>query len=171
MRFPSDLISALVTSGGVIILFVLLHLAVGRLGRQATLRLVARSSHQDATARAETMWAMAGRLLSIATVVTVVLVLMGIWGVPIAPLIAVGSAVAVAVGLGAQTVVRDVIAGFFILAEDQYHLGQLVSIGEVSGKVIDVRPRVTVLAGEDGTYHFIPNGEIKLVSNHSKPDR
>jgi moderate conductance mechanosensitive channel len=77
----------------------------------------------------------------------------------------VGSAVGVAVGFGAQSLVKDVISGFFILAEDQYHIGDVVKVADVAGAVVDIRPRVTVLRDLDGNVHYIPNGEITVASN------
>ena len=86
-------------------------------------------------------------------------------GVPITPFLAVGSAVGVAVGFGAQDLVKDIIAGFFILAEDQYHIGDVVRIGGVAGAVEDIRLRVTVLRDLDGYVHYVPNGQIQVTTN------
>jgi moderate conductance mechanosensitive channel len=88
-----------------------------------------------------------------------------VWELPLTPLLAVGSAVGVAVGFGAQSLVKDVISGFFILAEDQYHIGDVVKVAGVAGAVVDIRPRVTVLRDLDGNVHYIPNGEITVASN------
>jgi len=71
----------------------------------------------------------------------------------------------VAVGFGAQSLVKDVISGFFILAEDQYQIGDVVKIAGVAGLVVDIRPRVTVLRDLDGNVHYIPNGQITVTSN------
>ncbi len=71
----------------------------------------------------------------------------------------------IAIGFGAQDLVKDVISGFFILAEDQYHIGDVVRVADVAGKVEDIRPRVTVMRDLDGNVHYVPNGQIKVATN------
>ncbi|KAA3640075.1 MAG: mechanosensitive ion channel family protein, partial [Armatimonadetes bacterium] len=104
-------------------------------------------------------------VLSIAVWVIVVLTIMALWGLPMSPFIAVGTTVGVAVGFGAQDLVRDVIAGFLILVEDQYALGDVVSIAGVTGSVESIQLRSTVLRDLEGNRHFVPNGQIKVASN------
>jgi len=108
---------------------------------------------------------MSRRLVVIVLVVVVVLMVAAVWKVPLTPLVALGSALGVAVGFGAQSLVKDVISGFFILAEDQYQIGDVVKIAGVAGLVVDIRPRVTVLRDLDGNVHYIPNGQITVTSN------
>lgn len=86
-------------------------------------------------------------------------------GLDIKPLLASAGIAGLAIGFGAQTLVKDVINGFFILIEDQYHLGDVVQIAGVKGNVEDMSLRRTALRDGDGTLHFIPNSEIKVVSN------
>jgi small-conductance mechanosensitive channel len=86
-------------------------------------------------------------------------------GLDIKPLLASAGIAGLAIGFGAQTLVKDVINGFFILLEDQFHLGDVVQIGGVKGTVEDMTLRRTALRDGDGTLHFIPNSEIKVVSN------
>jgi len=86
-------------------------------------------------------------------------------GLDIKPLLASAGIAGLAIGFGAQTLVKDVINGFFILLEDQFHLGDVVQIGAVKGTVEDMTLRRTALRDGDGTLHFIPNSEIKVVSN------
>jgi small conductance mechanosensitive channel len=74
----------------------------------------------------------------------------------------------VALGLGAQNLVRDVIGGFFILAEGQYVIGDVVTISNVTGEVQQVRPRVTVLRDIDGNVYYVPNGSIVVSTNQSQ---
>ena len=86
-------------------------------------------------------------------------------GLDIKPLLASAGIAGLAIGFGAQTLVKDVINGFFILLEDQYHLGDVVQIAGVKGTVEDMTLRRTALRDGDGSLHFIPNSEIKVVSN------
>ena len=147
----------------VIVGIVVLWLLAARVGNRTIDRLEARGP--DAGARARTLWAMARRLLLVVLIALLVLMVAAVWTLPLTPLLAVGSAVGVAVGFGGQSLVKDVIAGFFILAEDQYHIGDVVKLAGVAGAVVDIRPRVTVLRDLDGNVHYIPNGEIKVATN------
>jgi len=101
-------------------------------------------------------------------VVIVLLTAMNIWAIPITAFVAVGSAIGVAVGFGAQSMVKDVIAGFFILAEDQFGIGDVVRIAGATGSVVDMRLRITVLRDLDGNAHYVPNGEITVASNFTQ---
>ena len=90
----------------------------------------------------------------------------------IAPLLASAGVAGVALGFGAQSLVRDGLSGFFILLENQFGVGDVVEIqttaGPVSGKVESLTLRVTVLRAFDGTLHIVPNGNIQVVSNKSR---
>ncbi|HZH41007.1 MAG TPA: mechanosensitive ion channel family protein [Gemmatimonadales bacterium] len=83
----------------------------------------------------------------------------------IAPLIATVGVAGLAVSFGAQSLVKDVIAGFFILLENQYQLGDSIRIAGVEGTVSHLTLRATVLRDGAGVVHFIPNGQISVVSN------
>jgi small conductance mechanosensitive channel len=82
-----------------------------------------------------------------------------------APFLAVGTTIGIAVGFGAQDAVRDVISGFLILLEDQYSVGDVVTIAGVGGSVEKIRLRTTVLRDLDGNVHHVPNGQIRVASN------
>ncbi len=142
---------------------VIFYMVIARLLRGIVNRIADKGG--DSAARAETLWAMLRRVLLIVFVVIGVLTVAVVVGIPITPLLAVGSAVGVAVGFGAQDLVKDIIAGFFILAEDQYHIGDVVKVGGVAGAVEDIRLRVTVLRDLDGYVHYVPNGQIDVTTN------
>ncbi|MGH2820607.1 MAG: mechanosensitive ion channel family protein [Actinomycetota bacterium] len=90
-------------------------------------------------------------------------------GFNLAPLLAGASIVGLAVGFGAQNLVRDVVTGFFILLEDQYGVGDIVTINETAGgRVEQLTLRITGLRDLDGTMHYIANGSISLIANKSK---
>ncbi|MCA9829429.1 MAG: mechanosensitive ion channel family protein [Dehalococcoidia bacterium] len=74
----------------------------------------------------------------------------------------------IAVGLGAQTLIKDVITGMFILLEDQYSVGDVVRVADVSGVVVDITPRRTVLRDLDGNVHSVPNSEIRVATNMTR---
>jgi small conductance mechanosensitive channel len=76
-------------------------------------------------------------------------------------------AVGIAIGLGAQTLVRDVLNGLFILIEDQYRVGDMVTVGGATGEVIEINPRRTVLRDADGNVHSIPNSAVSVAVNRT----
>lgn len=100
------------------------------------------------------------------------LMILGKLDVSLAPLLASAGVAGVALGFGAQSIVRDALSGFFILLENQFGVGDVVEVqttgGAVSGKVEALTLRVTTLRAFDGTLHVVPNGNIQLVSNKSR---
>lgn len=100
------------------------------------------------------------------------LLILGNVGVNLGPLLAGAGIAGVALGFGAQSVVRDFLSGFFILLENQYGVGDLVDVsaagGLVSGKVETLSLRTTSIRAFDGTLHIVPNGNIQIVGNKSR---
>ena len=96
--------------------------------------------------------------------------LLSILGVPVSSLLAGAGLAGVALGLGAQGFLSDVVNGFFILLENQFEVGDAVEVGAVTGLVSTVGIRTTQIRGFDGTLHFIPNINITIVSNKSRGD-
>ncbi len=94
--------------------------------------------------------------------------ILALFGLNLEPLLASAGIVGLAIGFGAQALVKDVINGFFILLDDQYRFGDVVRAGGVRGTVENMSLRRTVLRDEDGSLHTIPNSEIRVVSNLSR---
>lgn len=90
------------------------------------------------------------------------------FGVNIGAMLAGLGIVGIAVGFGTQTLIRDLIAGMFILLEDQYRVGDVVNLAGIGGLVEEIGLRRTILRDLDGVVHSIPNGEIKVASNFTK---
>jgi small conductance mechanosensitive channel len=86
-------------------------------------------------------------------------------GINMGPLLASAGIAGVAIGFGAQTLVKDFINGFFILVENQYDIGDIIKIAGVQGKVESMTLRRTVLRDADGTLHSVPSSQIAVVSN------
>ena len=86
----------------------------------------------------------------------------------IEPLLASAGIAGLAIGFGAQTLVKDVINGFFILVEDQFTVGDTIRAAGVSGLVEEITMRRTILRDSDGTLHIVPNGAIQIVSNTTR---
>jgi small conductance mechanosensitive channel len=96
------------------------------------------------------------------------LMMLGVLGVDTRPILAGSAILGLAVGLGAQNLVTDVVSGFFILFENQYLVGDVVKIADAAGTVEEVGIRVTHIRDEHGKLHIIPNGQIKGVISFSK---
>jgi small conductance mechanosensitive channel len=89
------------------------------------------------------------------------------FGIRLEPILAGAGVVGLAIGFGAQSLVKDVITGFFIIFEDQFAVGDIVQIGTYKGTVEEIGLRVTKLKSWTGEVHFIPNGTINQVTNFS----
>jgi len=90
------------------------------------------------------------------------------FNINLTPLLASAGVVGVGIGLGAQSIFKDMINGIFILVEDQYNVGEVVTIAGLKGTVEDLSLRVTTLRDGDGTLYTIPNSQIATVSNLSR---
>ena len=97
-----------------------------------------------------------------------IIMALGEVGVDLAPLIAGAGIAGVALGFGAQSLVKDCISGLFMLLEDQYGVGDVVDLDEATGVVEKISLRTTVLRGLDGTVWHVPNGEVTRVGNKSQ---
>jgi len=89
-------------------------------------------------------------------------------GISIGPILAGAGIAGIAVGLGAQTLVKDVIGGFFILLENQFRVHDVIGVAGVSGKVEAINLRTTLLRDAEGRVHVIPNGAISVVTNYTR---
>ncbi len=98
----------------------------------------------------------------------VLLHILSIFNINLTPLLASAGVVGVGIGLGAQSIFKDMLNGIFILVEDQYNVGEVVRIAGLSGTVEDLTLRLTRLRDGDGTLHIIPNSQIATVSNLSR---
>jgi small-conductance mechanosensitive channel len=104
--------------------------------------------------------------------VVALMLILGQLNVNLAPLLASAGVAGVAIGFGAQSVVRDTLAGFFILLENQYGVGDVLEVqttaAPATGRVESLTLRITTLRAFDGTLHVVPNGNIQVVSNKSR---
>lgn len=163
----SDIISTFFVVVVALVVLGFLKRAIGRWENRIETQLRASEDQGDRERgqRLVTISDVAQMLLSVVVWTVVVLTVMGIWGIPMTPFVAVGATVGIAVGFGAQDLVRDVIAGFLILVEDQFAIGDVVTIADVSGAVESIKLRTTVLRDLEGNRHHVPNGQIKVASN------
>ena len=124
----------------------------------------------DALERAKRARTLGGILTSVTTVVVLLigaLMTLREFNVDISPAVTGAGVLGVALGFGAQTLVRDVIGGFFLILENQVRVGDAALINGVGGTVEEINLRTTVLRDEEGTVHILPNGAINTLANRS----
>lgn len=154
---------------GAIVLYYVIRSASRRLIKVAGRKV----SDSDLVTREQEMRArtLAGiiRSLIIGTLIAVVsLMILRELDYDIGPLIATAGIVGIAIGFGAQTLVKDIIGGFFVLLEGQFYVGDVIQVGMVKGKVEFIKLRTTLVRDGEGILHIIPNGEMRVVSNLTK---
>ena len=106
--------------------------------------------------------------LSLGIGVVFVLILLSALGLDITPLIASAGVAGLAVSMAAQGLLRDLIGGMLILIENQYVVGDVIKVGDVSGTVERITLRATYIRDLNGSLHLIPNGEVRVVSNMTR---
>jgi moderate conductance mechanosensitive channel len=156
----------------VVLIALLIHFVVKRLLPPAMQRTLTLTSFEgDAVElhkRADTLSHVLVRLVDVIVIVMTLFFLLGEIGYNLAPIVTGLGIGGIAIGLGAQSLVKDTINGLFILGENQYRRGDYVTVATVSGTVMDVNLRRTVLRDIDGTVHSIPNSSIQVSSNHTR---
>lgn len=151
--------------------YLILRVVIFRLIDRVFGLRIARGAVPDAAARSARVRALETVLRSVTAFVlglVAAIMLLQAAGLNIAPLLMSASVAGLAVGFGAQKLVRDVIAGFFILMEDQYGVGDYVTIGAVTGTVEELGMRITRLRDANGKLYILSNGDIAQVCNHSR---
>ena len=141
-----------------------LRRVIGTAQRRSPLRATSARAEQ----RADTVADVVGGLARLAIFAIAGLMALGQLGLNLTPLIAGAGIAGVALGFGAQSLVKDFLAGLFILLEDQFGVGDTIDLGnDVAGVVEELNLRTTRVRGADGTVWFVPNGEIRRVGNAS----
>lgn len=118
--------------------------------------------------RSKTLSAIIASTLGIILVVVALFMILSELGIDIGPLLAGAGVIGIAVGFGAQSLIKDLLGGMFILIEDQYNKGDVVKIAGIAGLVEEVNLRRTVLRDLEGIVHSIPNGQITTASNYTR---
>lgn len=173
MDFENELLNLIVNRGTRIIFILLIGFASYVLLRHF-IRLLTkhiqkldRIEDSEFDFRAETVLRFVRSVGIVVILITTLLTILGEMNINIAPLIASVGVAGLALGLGAQTLVRDAISGLFILIEDQFSVGDAVKLVGISGTVEHLGLRTTQLRDLNGTLHIIPNGDIRIVSNYT----
>lgn len=169
----STLLKWLLSTGirvGVIIAVMVFSLGVIRLLVRRYKRRLGISGKMEAerAKRADTLAKIIENTLRVAILLAAVLMILRQVGIEIAPLLAGAGIVGLAVSFGAQSLVKDIINGFFILLENNMNIGDVVEIAGKSGTIEKMNLRVTTLRDLEGKVHAVPNGEISTITNMTK---
>ena len=140
-----------------------------RLVRGVRIRVAARiGGGADTARRAETLGRAVRYLIAVVISAVAVMLVLAEVGVSLAPVLGAAGVVGLAIGFGAQSLVKDYFTGFFLLFEDQIRTGDVVKVADIGGLVEDVTLRHVRLRDYDGNVHFVPNGLITTVTNMSR---
>lgn len=174
-----------ISPGVTVLLIVVLGLVVSRLVHRSIDALVERMKRPDPAARADrdeepalaelrreqranALGALASSIAKVVIWFMVVMLVLSQVGIQLGPLIAGAGIAGVAIGFGAQDLVKDFLTGVFMMIEDQYGVGDIIDVGEAAGVVEGITLRSTRLRAVDGTLWHVPNGEIRRVGNRSQ---
>lgn len=146
----------------------LLVAVLQKLVKTARIRIAARLQGEGAATRAETIGRVIRYLVALVVGALALMMVLAEIGISLAPILGAAGVVGLAVGFGAQSLVKDYFTGFFILFEDQIRTGDVVKVADIGGLVEDITLRHVRLRDYDGTVHFIPNSLITTVSNMSR---
>lgn len=131
-------------------------------------RIASRLDDREAAKRAETLGRVFRYLVAVVVSLIAGMLVLGELGVSVAPILGAAGVVGLAVGFGAQSLVKDYFTGFFLLLENQIRQGDVVKLGEHAGLVEEVTLRFVQLRDYDGNVHYVPNGHITTVVNMSR---
>jgi small-conductance mechanosensitive channel len=152
----------------ILLLAWLAILVLQRAIRSFRVRIAARLDDREAVKRAETLGRVFRYLAAVVVSLIAGMLVLGELGVSVAPILGAAGVVGLAVGFGAQSLVKDYFTGFFLLLENQIRQGDVVNLGDHGGLVEEVTLRHVRLRDYDGHVHFVPNGQIDTVVNLSR---
>ena len=165
--FFSGGIKILVIIIGVIILNKILQSFTERLIR----KMIVSSQYHSKEAekkREDTLIEIFNNAIRIVILIIAIIMILQSLSIPVGPILAAAGIAGLAFGFGGQYLIRDIITGLFIILENQYRVGDIICSGDKCGLVENISLRMTTLRNLDGNVHYIPHGEIKIISNLSK---
>jgi small-conductance mechanosensitive channel len=159
-------------SGLQIILILILTMIALKAAKMLSTRLIAvvvrQKEDPELQKRTHTLGSIVRYVLTIVILVVATMTVLNEFGIEIGPILAAAGIVGLTVGFGAQSLVKDVISGFFILLKDQIRVGDVVQIAGKGGLVKKINLKTTILRDLAGNVHYVPNGQIDVVTNMTK---
>lgn len=150
---------------GIVIVAWMVIAVAQRAIRSLRMRIASRLDDREAVQRAETLGRVIRYLAAVVVSLVAGMLVLSELGISVAPILGAAGVVGLAVGFGAQSLVKDYFTGFFLLVEDQIRQGDVVKLGDHAGLVEQVTLRYVQLRDYDGHVHFVPNGTITSVVN------
>lgn len=153
-----------------IIIIIILGMILNKIGGRLVERAFSNRKHlrvHMSDRREQTLSKLLKNVLIYLITFIVIVMILETLGVPVATLIAGAGVAGLAIGFGAQSLVKDIISGFFIIFEDQFSVGDYITIDGLEGTVEEIGFRTTKLAGWTGEQYVLPNGSINFVTNYS----
>ena len=151
-----------------VVIYFLLRRFIPTLVKRSMSRQTKRQPKGEVKKRASTLSSVLIKTSTVIIAIFAIFTILPEFGVNIAAVLTGFGIVGIAVGFGAQSLIKDLLAGIFILLEDQYGVGDVVNVAGIAGLVEEIGLRRTVLRDLDGVVHSVPNSEIKVASNFTK---
>jgi len=164
----SNLIQWLLSVLVIIVLTLIALRLVSIASKEIDKRIIIPTEDPNRRARLLTVRKAARSTLQVVILSLAVLIALGTLGIDIGPALAAAGILGLAISLGAQTLIRDVIGGLTILFEDEYRVGDQVKIGSLSGEVEQITLRRTDVRDAEGRLYMVPNGDVRVVANESR---
>ena len=172
----SDFLTAIkdwaLTTGIKILLVVVITLIMIKVIKVASNRLssifLKKRTDEESEKRAKTLASVIQNFLIILAIVVAAITIIGQLGIEIAPLLATAGIAGVAIGFAGQSLIKDIINGFFLLLWDQIRVGDYVQLSDKRGLVEMINLKMTIIRDFNGNVHYIPNGSIDVVTNMTK---
>jgi small-conductance mechanosensitive channel len=136
--------------------------------RAMRIRIQRRADSDDRAKRIETLGRVFRYVLAVVVSVIAGTLILNELGISVAPILATAGVAGIAIGFGAQSLIKDYFNGFFLLVDDQLAQGDVVEVAGIGGLVEDVTLRYVRLRDYDGNVHFVPNGQISTVTNRTR---
>lgn len=153
---------------GIIVVSWILIAILQRTIRGIRIRIASRVNDREFSKRAETLGRVFRYMAAVVVSLIATMLILAEIGISVAPILGAAGVVGLAVGFGAQSLVKDYFTGFFLLLENQIRQGDVVQLGDHSGLVEEITLRYVQLRDYDGNVHYVPNGEISTVVNMSR---
>ncbi len=153
-----------------LIVIIIMSIIINRIGKRIIEQLFKEKRHSPillSNRREQTLSRLLKNVLTYIISFIAIVMVLDTFGVPVSTLLAGAGVVGLAIGFGAQSLVKDIISGFFIIFEDQFSVGDYIMVNSLEGTVEEIGLRTTKIESWTGEQHVIPNGDISIVTNYS----
>lgn len=159
------MVERILSTASIIVVSYIVHVVLTSFVNKITDAIASHGEEQGKNhPRVKTLRGLVKNIIGIAVWSIAFVMILSKWGVNILPILTGAGILGLAIGFGSQTLVKDVVTGFFILLENQYNVGDYVKIGDAQGRVKRVNLRTTILKDDEGTISIIPNNAITRVT-------